>query len=103
MPLVRFIETRTVKDGSGLTYEEGKVYDLPQESVDRWVRRRSVEIVDAKTVKKKDISEPAYLDESGEEVAPPEKEEKEEKKTGGKQSPDAMKTSDIEDEEEKKE
>jgi hypothetical protein len=36
---VKFLETRTVKDGTGTTFEEGKVYDLEDASAVRWIRR----------------------------------------------------------------
>jgi hypothetical protein len=36
---IEFTETRTVQDGSGTTFEAGKVYDLPPESADHWKRR----------------------------------------------------------------
>lgn len=42
---VRFKVTRTVKDGTGTTFEEGKVYDLSEASAARWIRRGLAESV----------------------------------------------------------
>lgn len=36
---VKFLQTRTVKAVDGETFEEGRVYDLPDDSADRWIRR----------------------------------------------------------------
>ena len=48
MPYVRFLKTRTVQDGTGTTYMEGKVYAMTRASADRWIRRNcAVEITDA--------------------------------------------------------
>lgn len=45
MPKIRFLETRTVQDGTGTTYEAGKVYDLRPASANRWLRRGVAERV----------------------------------------------------------
>ena len=49
MPKIKFVKTRTVQDGTGTTYEAGKVYDLPERSCARWIRREVAEPVAAKT------------------------------------------------------
>lgn len=36
---VTFNQTRTVQDGTGATYIEGKTYDLTEASARRWIRR----------------------------------------------------------------
>ena len=45
MVQVRFTQTRTVQDGTGTTFEAGRVYDLPRVSADRWIRRGVAEEV----------------------------------------------------------
>lgn len=45
MPKIRFFETRIVQDGTGLTFEAGKTYELPKTSCDRWVQRGTAEYV----------------------------------------------------------
>lgn len=45
---VRFKKTRTVKDGTGLTYQEGKDYDLPADSAGHWVGRGIAVMLDDK-------------------------------------------------------
>lgn len=41
---VRFLQTRTVKAIDGKTFCAGEVYELPEESARRWLRRGVVEI-----------------------------------------------------------
>lgn len=36
---IRFLQTRLVKDGTGITYTKGEVYDLLQASADHWLSR----------------------------------------------------------------
>ncbi len=56
---IRFIQTRTVKAVDGQTYESGKVYDLPDASALRWLRRGvAVEVVEAVEAEVKSIDEP---------------------------------------------
>lgn len=43
MPKIRFLETRTVKDGTGTTFEAGKAYELPEASCARWKLRNVAE------------------------------------------------------------
>ncbi len=46
---VRFLETYTVQDGSGDTYEKGKVYELSPDSADHFVSRRRAERLEGRT------------------------------------------------------
>lgn len=39
MVKVLFSQTRVVQDGTGTTFEAGKVYDLSRASADRWIIR----------------------------------------------------------------
>lgn len=43
---VRFISTVTVKDGTGTTFEAGKVYTLTPDSAEHWIRRSHATVVD---------------------------------------------------------
>jgi len=44
MPKVRFKITRTVKDGTGMTFEKGKVYEMSEPSAVHWVNRGIAEL-----------------------------------------------------------
>lgn len=45
---VKFSETRVVKDREARRFEAGGIYELPESSALRWVRRRVAEVVDPK-------------------------------------------------------
>lgn len=46
MPKIRFLETRTVKDGSGFTYQAGQVYEVSEDGARHWLRRNVAVLVD---------------------------------------------------------
>lgn len=55
MPKILFTKTSTVQQGDGLgeTFEEGKVYDLPMASCERWRRRGAAVDAPAEAVSEK--------------------------------------------------
>lgn len=65
MPKVRFLKTCTVLDGTGTTFEEGKVYELTETACARWERRNAAERVTGEKVK---TSKPIIVEDKGPEV-----------------------------------
>jgi hypothetical protein len=61
MPKIRFLETRTLRDGKGTTFEAGKVYELSEPSCERWIRRKAAEYVQSEKVK---LSKPILAEET---------------------------------------
>jgi hypothetical protein len=60
VPFVKFVETRRVEDSTGRVFEEGKVYDLPEESCTHWVARGAAVRLgasDTKSLEAKDMPE----------------------------------------------
>lgn len=66
MPKVRFLEDRIVRDGSGTSFEKGRVYDLPDASAERWLRRGAAEAVSNRA----HAGEPKRYDAQGSEIKP---------------------------------
>lgn len=80
MPKVKFTETvihETEGYKKGPKFEEGKVYDLPEDQAERWLRRKLA--VSAEKAKK--VDEPEIAGEPVEEAEEVEEEEDEEEET----------------------
>lgn len=112
--LVKFLKARTVQDGSGTSFVEGGVYDLPPDSAQRWIRRNIAVAVD--TMPKDNPAEKLRVpsreepkdENKGEPGAPPKPKAKpeaketpdtpamtEERDQASRPKPDALKRSDI--------
>lgn len=43
---IRMLRTRVVQDGTGQTFEAGRVYDLPEDSARHWLVRAVAEVAE---------------------------------------------------------
>lgn len=59
---IRFLKTVSVPPPDGRSYKEGKIYDLPDASALRWLRRNVAVIVDETRTSGTDIIETASVD-----------------------------------------